>query len=218
MTRREAAQAALDALDGVADTVPFITVCKNLRAVLAELEPGGNMSQLRDAARAALSILENEWTTDGGEFCRYCGCAINERHQCELVLTCDALSSALAEPEPVRRWPFVESPGEFTARLRSALDEFGDLLPAVRCVLIEDPPTFTYPAPAQTPRRVTAEEDAILHKALLRGTKRLDAPAQAPMSDDQIMATASHFFDSPRWPSTAIDLARAVERHHGISS
>ena len=39
---------------------------------------------------------------------------------------------------------------------------------------------------------------------------------QTPMSDDQIMATASHFFDSPRWPSTAIDLARAVERHHGI--
>ena len=41
-------------------------------------------------------------------------------------------------------------------------------------------------------------------------------PAQAPMSEEQIMATASHFFDSPRWPSTAIDLARAVERHHGI--
>jgi len=36
---REAAQAALDALDGVADIVPFITVCKNLRAALAEPEP-----------------------------------------------------------------------------------------------------------------------------------------------------------------------------------
>ena len=38
-TLRDAARAALDALDGVADIVPFITVCKNLRAALAEPEP-----------------------------------------------------------------------------------------------------------------------------------------------------------------------------------
>lgn len=38
-----------------------------------------------------------------------------------------------------KRWPFVESPGEFTERLRTAIRQFGDLLPAVRNVLIENP-------------------------------------------------------------------------------
>jgi hypothetical protein len=49
-----------------------------------------------------------------------------------------------AAPEaPIKRWPFVESPGEFTERLRAALDHFeGDLLAAVRNVLIENPPTL----------------------------------------------------------------------------
>jgi hypothetical protein len=45
--------------------------------------------------------------------------------------------------EPVRRWPFVESPGEFTLRLWRAYTEFdGDMLAAVRFVLIENPPTL----------------------------------------------------------------------------
>ncbi len=40
-----------------------------------------------------------------------------------------------------KRWPFVESPGEFTRRLCNARDHFGgDMLAAVRNVLIEDPP------------------------------------------------------------------------------
>jgi len=38
------------------------------------------------------------------------------------------------------RWPFVESPGDFTERLASAYKDFGNLLAAVRCVLIEQPP------------------------------------------------------------------------------
>ena len=125
-----------------------------------------------------------------------------------------AEDSALAEPEPTQEqtpvaWQLATHKGdaETWIRLSPPIDDADEWRPL-----------FAHPAPAQTPRSVTAEEDAILHKALLRGTKRLDAPAQAPMSDDQIMATASHFFDSPRWPSTAIDLARAVERHHGISS
>ncbi|WP_368640619.1 hypothetical protein ABRZ04_05400 [Castellaniella ginsengisoli] len=49
--------------------------------------------------------------------------------------------------EPVKRWPFVETPGEFTSRLKAALGEFHDLLPAVRFVLIENPPTFAVSAP-----------------------------------------------------------------------
>lgn len=43
-------------------------------------------------------------------------------------------------------WPFVESPGDFTERLRDAMNIF-PLLGAVRYVLIEDPPTIiTTPA------------------------------------------------------------------------
>ena len=44
---------------------------------------------------------------------------------------------------PIKRWPFVESPGEFTERLSKAIGLFyGDLLAAVRHVLIENPPVF----------------------------------------------------------------------------
>jgi hypothetical protein len=53
-----------------------------------------------------------------------------------------------ASTQPVARpWPFVETPGEFTERLRAAMIEFGALLPAVRCVLIEQPPTLVLPHP-----------------------------------------------------------------------
>ncbi|WIA62267.1 hypothetical protein [Stenotrophomonas sp. BIO128-Bstrain] len=53
-----------------------------------------------------------------------------------------AQSAELAEQQGV--WPFVESPGEFTARLREAIDSFhhSNLLGAVRHVLIEKPPTL----------------------------------------------------------------------------
>lgn len=43
---------------------------------------------------------------------------------------------------PSKRWPFVESPGEFTERLAAAMREFPTLLAAVRYVLIETPPTL----------------------------------------------------------------------------
>lgn len=51
---------------------------------------------------------------------------------------------AIASRQPVGagdKWLFVESPGEFTERLRAAFQEF-DLLGAVRNVLIENPPTL----------------------------------------------------------------------------
>jgi hypothetical protein len=48
-----------------------------------------------------------------------------------------------------QRWPFVESPGAFAERLFEAIREFGSILPAVRYVLIEKPPTFVRPADAQ---------------------------------------------------------------------
>jgi hypothetical protein len=39
-------------------------------------------------------------------------------------------------------WPFEESPGEFSQRLQAAVAEFGQMLPAVRHVLIEQPPAL----------------------------------------------------------------------------
>ena len=71
---------------------------------------------------------------------------------CAASRACDA-----AQPEPaavpVKRWPFVETPGDFAARLAAAVGEFGELLAAVRHVLIENPPTLAahhtpQPAPA----------------------------------------------------------------------
>lgn len=38
-----------------------------------------------------------------------------------------------------------------------------------------------------------------------------------PLSEDQIMELARGEFRDPRWPSTAIDIARAVERAHNIT-
>jgi hypothetical protein len=74
----------------------------------------------------------------------------------------EALAKAdLEKQEPVatKRWPFVETPGEFTDRLRWAFHEFGALLPAVRYVLIETPPTLTSPP---QPRKPLTEEQLIL--------------------------------------------------------
>ena len=42
---------------------------------------------------------------------------------------------------PVKRWPFVESPGDFAVRLSEALNHFS-LLAAVRNVMIENPPAL----------------------------------------------------------------------------
>jgi hypothetical protein len=44
--------------------------------------------------------------------------------------------------KPEKRWPFVESPGDFTERLAIAMQNF-PLLGAVRHVLIEDPPNLS---------------------------------------------------------------------------
>ena len=72
-----------------------------------------------------------------------------------------------------------------------------------------------HPTPAQTPRSVTAEEDAILHKALLRGTKRLDAPAQTPMTNAEALELWERNVAGPT-ESLIERLIRATERHHGI--
>lgn len=48
----------------------------------------------------------------------------------------------LCEVTKARRWPFVETPGEFTDRLQNAMDTSVNLLAAVRHVLIENAPTL----------------------------------------------------------------------------
>lgn len=57
-----------------------------------------------------------------------------------------------------RAWPFVESPGEFTERLRAAMRQF-PLIGAVRHVLIENPPTLSaQPSPGGQDALATARD------------------------------------------------------------
>ena len=59
-----------------------------------------------------------------------------------------------------KRWPFVESPGDFAKRLERAIWSFsGDTLAAVRNVLIENPPTFA--TPAETAQPATPEPELL---------------------------------------------------------
>ena len=85
-------------------------------------------------------------------------------------------ASKIAAPvaqEPVRRWPFVESPGAFTERLRMAHAEFGDLLAAVRCVLIENPPTLA-PVAAQAQPQQSENQEALAdtQRAIIEAAER----------------------------------------------
>jgi hypothetical protein len=69
----------------------------------------------------------------------------------------ESLQVEQPEQEPVKRWPFVETPEQFSNRLFEAIREFSSILPAVRHVLIENPPMFTHP-PRREWRGLTEEE------------------------------------------------------------
>lgn len=56
------------------------------------------MTELQQAAQQALKILDSEFTTLNGEFCRWCDGRLNAKHNCALEQTITALKSALAEP------------------------------------------------------------------------------------------------------------------------
>ena len=56
------------------------------------------MSDLRTAAKQALDILDSEFTTVDGEFCRWCDGRLNAKHNCLLEQTIKVLRAALAEP------------------------------------------------------------------------------------------------------------------------
>ena len=57
------------------------------------------MNTLQTAAQQALGILDSEFTTVDGEFCRWCDGRLNAKHNCALEQTITALKAALAEPE-----------------------------------------------------------------------------------------------------------------------
>lgn len=68
---------------------------------------------------------------------------LNAAEYAALVLAQAATPVQAAPGEPFVVWPFIETPGEFTERLRAAMKECdGYLLGAVRNVLIENPPTL----------------------------------------------------------------------------
>ena len=56
------------------------------------------MTTLREAAQQALDILDSEFTSVDGEFCRWCDGRLNAKHNCSLEQTITALNIALAAP------------------------------------------------------------------------------------------------------------------------
>ena len=150
--------------------------------------------------------------------------------------------AAIAQPAEPKPWPFVESPGEFTSRLHKAWAEFGSLLPAVRHVLIEDPPTLAAQADAQPVAPVVWVNRATLVSAKVaqdRGgpfdqhtwsecrTDFHDTPisaaptARQPLTSEQIKTACEGIYLSEHvWPGMlGYDEAvcRAIERAHGIT-
>lgn len=77
-----------------------------------------------------------------------------------------------AVPTQDRRWPFVESPGEFTKRLHKALGDF-DLLGAVRNVLIENPPEIAVPT-TDAPTLIDPAELAALRQRLAEQQREIE--------------------------------------------
>jgi len=93
----------------------------------------------------------------------------------------DAQLTQAAQPD--KRWPFVESPGEFTDRLQVAMQDC-PLIGAVRHVLIENPPELVKAAqPVGVPDNWTdrhsnanANADQPVACAALPPSKRADSP------------------------------------------
>ncbi len=73
--------------------------------------------------------------------------------------------------EPVKRWPFVETPEQFSNRLFEAIREFSSILPAVRHVLIENPPLNT------TPPAAPVQELTCVCGAVWSGQELVETPA-----------------------------------------
>lgn len=105
-----------------------------------------------------------------------------------------------------KQWPFVESPGEFTERLRVAMDHFdasGGLLAAVRNVLIENPPTLRVePTPPATVRAGTVAHFEG-NGPSVTGVIWVDQPKPEP-------GTAVYFHPAPPIPQNGASEAYAL--------
>lgn len=124
---------------------------------MAVAEALGALASAASAEQPSMSNVTHDWRDSpsyGGEICANCG-AVNGTRQSKLA--CGQKTET-----PQRRWPFAETPGEFTERLREAMQGSGDLLAAVRHVLIERPAlvvphTPLAAAPAPQPDAAYAE-------------------------------------------------------------
>jgi hypothetical protein len=103
-----------------------------LRAAEAAPQAPAAPAEATEAAGKAHDWRDN--ASYGGETCAECGATKGSRR--------GNAPCTWPPAKTAKRWPFLESPGEFTARLEAAIRSFGSLLPAVRNVLIERPPTL----------------------------------------------------------------------------
>lgn len=101
-----------------------------------------------------------------------------------------ALAAGPSAAEPKKCWPFVESPGDFTIRLRRAHNETGDLLAAVRNVLIENPPTLTTPSSPVSSPSPAGEREAELERTVADLRQQIARLTGKPArTDDEIRAS-----------------------------
>lgn len=98
------------------------------------------------AALASAPVVEPEWIDDPHDIEQ--GMMRNPKYVAPGHKPMDTSSgrSAPVAGEARKQWPFVESPGAFADRLAAALETFGgNVLPAVRHVLIEHPAVIAAP-------------------------------------------------------------------------
>ena len=96
---RTAAQQALEALDAGVPISPKSILHDWFRAALAQQ---AEQRRATPVMQQALEILESDFTTVDGEFCRWCDGRLNAKHNCKLEQTIAALRAALAQQaEPV---------------------------------------------------------------------------------------------------------------------
>lgn len=112
-------------------------------------------------ALAAPTVQEGEWVgtvIDSGNGYKAIGFSVDKLTDIPVGTRCYTTPPAAPVQEPVKRWPFIETPGEFSDRLFEAIRDFGSILPAVRYVLIENPPLYTTPPAAQPAVPLTDEQ------------------------------------------------------------
>lgn len=155
----------------------------------------------REAMQQALDILDSEFTSVRGEFCRWCDGRMNAQHNCKLEQTISALRAALAEPVPVAlKW----SPAPRKT-------EWGECMVCADVEIDRDHTLTLYCEGGQT-----ARVDAMF------------SPARRSLTDEEILKavgweTAEMYFKlTPGFPvaearAETLKNSRAIERAHGIT-